>query len=73
MLFCALGLLGWFILVYQSVVKESTLTTGRPFEFNRQDLSKDGFISTRLQVAEALLEVQPSGKLSPKLASSHLH
>lgn len=65
-----LGLLLWLFLDYQPVDKENTLTVGGPFEFTSQDLAKDGYIYTRMQVAEALVEVQPNGELAPKLATS---
>lgn len=44
------------------------LTLGGPFEFTSQDPSRDGFIYTRLQVAQTLLEVDDYGQLLPGLA-----
>ncbi|GAB3395734.1 ABC transporter substrate-binding protein [Azotobacter armeniacus] len=46
------------------------LTLGGPFEFTSQDPARDGFVYTRLQVAESLLEVDDSGRLLPGLAQS---
>lgn len=66
----AFGLIVWLLLDYQAVDKDTTLTIGGPFEFTSQDLAKDGYIYTRLQVAESLVEVQPNGELAPKLARS---
>ncbi|MGF1681321.1 ABC transporter substrate-binding protein [Photobacterium minamisatsumaniensis] len=65
----AFALLAWLLLDYQAIDTEKTLTIGGPFEFTSQDLSKDGFIYTRMQVAETLLEVQPDGKIAEKLAA----
>ncbi|MDR9829098.1 ABC transporter substrate-binding protein [Vibrio sp. FNV 38] len=66
----ALGLIVWLLLGYQAIDKEQTLTIGGPFEFTSQDLAKDGYIYTRMQVAESLVEVQADGGLAPKLAKS---
>ncbi|AJE23433.1 ABC transporter substrate-binding protein [Azotobacter chroococcum] len=44
------------------------LTLGGPFEFTSQDPARDGFLYTRLQVAESLLEVDDGGRLLPGLA-----
>lgn len=44
------------------------LTLGGPFEFTSQDPARDGFVYTRLQVAESLLEVDDAGRLLPGLA-----
>ncbi|WP_264876673.1 ABC transporter substrate-binding protein [Vibrio agarivorans] len=66
----AFGLMVWLLLDYQAVDRDNTLTIGGPFEFTSQDLAKDGYIYTRLQVAESLVEVQPDGTLAPKLAQS---
>jgi peptide/nickel transport system substrate-binding protein len=44
------------------------LTIGGPFEFTSQDPARDGFLYTRLQVAESLLDVDGSGRLLPGLA-----
>lgn len=44
------------------------LTLGGPFEFTSQDPSRDGFVYTRLQVAETLLDVDAQGRLQPGLA-----
>lgn len=62
-------LLAWLLLDYQAVDQQHTLTIGGPFEFTSQDLSKDGFMYTRMQVAEALVDVEHDGSLVPKLAS----
>jgi len=48
--------------------RPDTLTLGGPFEFNTQDPSRDGFVYTRLQIAESLLEVDDTGRLLPGLA-----
>ncbi|GEM80469.1 ABC transporter substrate-binding protein [Vibrio superstes] len=64
------GLITWLFLGYQAIDKENTLVIGGPFEFTSQDLSKDGYIYARMQVAESLFEVQPHGALKPKLATS---
>lgn len=65
------GLFAWLFLGYQAVDKDNTLVIGGPFEFTSQDLSKDGYIYTRMQVAESLFEVQSDGNIEPKLASSY--
>lgn len=46
----------------------NTLNISGPFEFNSQDPSRTGYVYTRLQVAETLLEVAPDGRLLPGLA-----
>jgi peptide/nickel transport system substrate-binding protein len=45
------------------------LTLGGPFEFTTQDPSRDGYVYTRLQVAETLLEIDHAGNLIPGLAT----
>ncbi|SEO73381.1 ABC transporter substrate-binding protein [Aquisalimonas asiatica] len=45
------------------------LTLGGPFEFTSQDPARDGFVYTRMQVAESLLEVDARGQLQPGLAT----
>ncbi|WGK68613.1 ABC transporter substrate-binding protein [Candidatus Haliotispira prima] len=45
------------------------LSISGPFEFKGQDLSTDGFLFSRLQVTEALVEVTPDGELRPLLAT----
>lgn len=68
-LVAALVLSGWLLFGYQAVDRAQTLTIGGPFEFSSEDLAKDGYIFTRMQVAETLVEVQVDGTLAPKLAS----
>ncbi|MDR9828729.1 ABC transporter substrate-binding protein [Vibrio sp. FNV 38] len=63
-------LLGWLLLGYQPIEEDQTLRIAGPFEFTSEDLSKDGFIYTRMQVAESLFEVSADGQLSPKLATA---
>ncbi len=46
------------------------LSISGPFEFTSQDPSRDGYLYTRLQVAETLLEVDAQGQLLPGLATS---
>lgn len=45
------------------------LTVGGPFEFTSQDPARNGYVYTRMQVAESLLEVNPAGELMPGLAT----
>ena len=45
------------------------LALGGPFEFTSQDPARDGFVYTRMQVAESLLEVDDEGQLLPGLAT----
>lgn len=45
------------------------LTLGGPFEFTSQDPARDGYIYTRMQVAETLVEVDDKGNLLPGLAT----
>ena len=47
-----------------------TLMVGGPFEFTSQDPARDGYVYTRMQVLETLLEVDRQGRLLPGLASS---
>lgn len=46
------------------------LSISGPFEFTSQDPSRDGYLYTRLQVAETLLEVDAQGQLLPGLATA---
>lgn len=46
------------------------LSIGGPFEFTSQDPSRDGYLYTRLQVAETLLDVDAQGQLLPGLAEA---
>jgi peptide/nickel transport system substrate-binding protein len=46
------------------------LSIGGPFEFTSQDPSRDGYLYTRLQVAETLLDVDARGQLLPGLAEA---
>jgi len=45
------------------------LTLGGPFEFTSQDPARDGFVYTRMQVAETLVDVNDEGQLLPGLAT----
>jgi len=45
------------------------LTLGGPFEFTSQDPARDGFLYTRMQVAETLVDVDEEGTLLPGLAT----
>lgn len=45
-----------------------TLTISGPFEFTSQDPSRTGYVYTRLQIAETLVEVAPDGRLLAGLA-----
>jgi len=40
-----------------------------PFEFSSQDLSKDGYMFTRMQVVEALVAINKKGQVEPQLAT----
>ncbi|GAA4877831.1 ABC transporter substrate-binding protein [Ferrimonas pelagia] len=58
----------WLLSTYQPQKAEVTLSIGGPFEFTSQDLAKDGYIYTRMQVAETLVSVGSDGTLLPMLA-----
>ncbi|WP_237324176.1 ABC transporter substrate-binding protein [Vibrio penaeicida] len=47
-----------------------TLAISGPFEFSSQDLSKDGFLFTRLQVVEPLIGINQKSEVVPVLAES---
>ncbi|NAW88517.1 ABC transporter substrate-binding protein [Photobacterium halotolerans] len=47
-----------------------TLAISGPFEFNSQDMSKDGFLFSRLQVVESLVGINEQAELYPLLADS---
>ncbi|OED48143.1 ABC transporter substrate-binding protein [Endozoicomonas sp. (ex Bugula neritina AB1)] len=66
-LFLALAV--WMAMDYRAVDQAQTLSIGGPFEFKSQELSKDGFIYSRFQVIETLVEVQEDGTMMPKLAT----
>ncbi|SON52876.1 ABC transporter substrate-binding protein [Vibrio tapetis] len=57
----------WFI---QPNSKPTTLAISGPFEFNSQDMSKDGFLFSRLQVVEALVGINENAEPFPLLAKS---
>ncbi|NNN43518.1 MULTISPECIES: ABC transporter substrate-binding protein [unclassified Vibrio] len=50
--------------------KPSLLSVSGPFEFSSQDLSKDGFLFSRLQVVEALIGINDQAQPYPLLAQS---
>ncbi|TXY74927.1 ABC transporter substrate-binding protein [Vibrio cholerae] len=48
----------------------SSLEISGPFEFNSQDLAKDGFLFSRLQVVESLVGINENSQPYPLLAKS---
>ncbi|EXJ10813.1 ABC transporter substrate-binding protein [Nitrincola nitratireducens] len=54
----------------QGPTKANTLSIGGPFEFTSQEPSQQGYLFTRMQVAETLVDVAPDGRLLPGLAES---
>lgn len=67
-LLVGLGLLAYFSLDKKD--EPQTLTISGPFEFSSQDLAKDGFLFSRLQVVEALVAINEQSELVPLLAES---
>ncbi|WP_234041877.1 ABC transporter substrate-binding protein [Persicirhabdus sediminis] len=65
----SLCLLWWLVANFNVVDKSTTLRINGPFEFTSQDLSKDGYLYTRLQVVETLCGVAPNGEITPMLAT----
>ncbi|MBJ7539045.1 ABC transporter substrate-binding protein [Marinomonas sp. C1424] len=68
------GFLASFLVVYGSMSwaassKENTLSISSAFEFTSLDPSKNGYIYTRMQLLETLLDVNSKGQLVPALAS----
>ena len=59
----------WLVSGYQSTDHNQTIVVGAPFEYTSQDLSKDGYLFSRFQVTENLVEIQPDGSITPKLAT----
>ncbi len=57
----------WYV---QPTPKPTTLAISGPFEFNSQDMSKDGFLFSRLQVVEALVGINENAEPFPLLAKS---
>lgn len=53
-----------------SATTHDTLSISGPFEFNSQDLSKDGFVFSRLQVVESLVGINDDAEPYPLLAQS---
>ncbi|MDW6003543.1 ABC transporter substrate-binding protein [Vibrio mangrovi] len=47
----------------------SQLTISGPFEFHGQDLSRDGYLYSRLGVTESLTRLMPDGTVQPLLAT----
>jgi peptide/nickel transport system substrate-binding protein len=58
--------------VYQRHLSEQVphLAISGPFEFHGLDLSKDGFIYSRLGVTESLTAISPDGTVQPLLATA---
>ena len=65
----ALLLTAWLVKGYKATDANQTLVVGAPFEYTSQDLSKDGYLFSRFQVTETLVEIQPDGSIKPKLAT----
>lgn len=63
-----LAILAYLFLGQKDEIK--TLSISGPFEFSSQDLSKDGFLFTRLQVVEPLVGINQKSELFPVLAES---
>ncbi|WP_207950850.1 ABC transporter substrate-binding protein [Marinobacter sp. JSM 1782161] len=67
---CLLGMIGLCLLAGCSPNQDpDQLTLGGPFEFTSQDPSRDGYVYTRMQVAETLLDVDDQGNFLPGLAT----
>lgn len=49
---------------------QSALKISGPFEFSSQDLSKDGYMFTRMQVVESLVAINKQGQVEPQLATA---
>ncbi|SHI20866.1 ABC transporter substrate-binding protein [Ferrimonas marina] len=62
-------LLGWLLTNYRPLDRANTLLVSGPFEFTSQDLAKDGYLYTRMQVAETLVAVDAQGQAVPMLAT----
>ncbi len=63
-----IGLLAYFFGNHKE--NPQTLTISGPFEFSSQDLAKDGFLFSRLQVVEALVGINHKSELVPLLAEA---
>lgn len=48
--------------------EKAALKISGPFEFSSQDLSKDGYMFTRMQVVESLVAINKKGQVEPQLA-----
>ena len=59
----------WLAAGYKPTDINQTLVVGAPFEYTSQDLSKDGYLFSRFQVTETLVEIQSNGSIRPKLAT----
>ncbi|MDC5850187.1 ABC transporter substrate-binding protein [Vibrio europaeus] len=49
---------------------QPALKISGPFEFSSQDLSKDGYMFTRMQVVESLVAINNKGQIEPQLATA---
>ncbi|MDC5720693.1 ABC transporter substrate-binding protein [Vibrio europaeus] len=49
---------------------QPALKISGPFEFSSQDLSKDGYMFTRMQVVESLVAINNKGQVEPQLAAA---
>ncbi|MDC5857153.1 ABC transporter substrate-binding protein [Vibrio europaeus] len=49
---------------------QPALKISGPFEFSSQDLSKDGYMFTRMQVVESLVAINNKGQVEPQLATA---
>ncbi|MGL6259620.1 ABC transporter substrate-binding protein [Vibrio sp. WXL210] len=57
------------VLDFDPVDKQRTLSIGAPFEFTSQDLSRHGYVFSKMQVVESLISVAPDGVMLPALAT----
>ncbi|MGL4734098.1 MAG: ABC transporter substrate-binding protein [Enterovibrio sp.] len=66
-----MGLVGVLVFQFNETDKPAnSLTISGSFEFNSQDLAKDGFLFSRLQVVESLVGISEDSQPYPLLAKS---
>ncbi|WP_087023362.1 ABC transporter substrate-binding protein [Thaumasiovibrio subtropicus] len=66
----AVVLAAWLYWGNTSKTVDNSLNLSGPFEFTSQDLAKNGYLFTRLQVVESLIRIEDDAALSPQLATA---
>ncbi|MDW6092488.1 ABC transporter substrate-binding protein [Vibrio rhizosphaerae] len=69
LLIIVVGIIAIAIYQHRQSQNNTQLTISGPFEFNGTELSRDGFLYSRLGVTESLTRLMPDGSVQPLLAT----